>query len=97
MTSASVTDGTFNLLPRFARESKKMIRYTIFIAIVIGSAATAIANVNPVTRTIPASEMGASIVYKTSAAPAAPIVLAMADHHLKLQKCALEDCSDTPQ
>ena len=71
-----------------------MIRYTIFMAIVIGTAATAIANVNPATRAIPASEMGASIVYKTSAAP---IVLAIADHHLKLQKCALEDCSDTPQ
>ncbi len=71
-----------------------MIRYTIFMAIVIGSAATAIANVNPGTRAIPMSETGTSIAYKTSQ-PA--LVTALNDYHVKLQKCALEDCSDTPQ
>lgn len=71
-----------------------MIRYTVFLAIVIGTAATAIANVNPVSRAIPMNETGTSIAYKTTAAP---LVLASADHHVKLQQCALEDCSDTPQ
>ena len=72
-----------------------MIRYSLFLAIVAGTAATAIASVNPHTAQVAGIQYsGASTIYKTSSAPVAMNILA---HHVVLQKCAVEDCSDTPQ
>lgn len=64
-----------------------MIRYSIFLFSVIGMAATAIAHVTPAPATL--ASHGTSIAYRTLAAAPA--------HGLVLEKCALEDCSDTPQ
>jgi hypothetical protein len=74
-------------LPSSKRETKKMIRYSIFLFSVLGMAATAIAHVTPAPAT--PSSHGTSIAYRTVAAAPA--------HNLILEKCAVEDCSDTPQ
>jgi predicted restriction endonuclease len=67
-----------------------MIRYSIFTFSVLGMAATAIAHVIPLTSQNPGTTShGTSIVYQTA--------MATTVHPLILQKCALEDCSDTPQ
>jgi len=72
-----------------------MIRYSLFLAIIAGTAATAIASVNPDNTQMAAIQSsGSSTVYQTSYGP---IALNIPAHHLVLQKCALEDCSDTPQ
>lgn len=72
-----------------------MIRYSLFLAIIAGTAATAIASVNPVANHMASVQSsGSSIVYKTSADT---IALNLPRHHLVLEQCAVEDCSDTPQ
>lgn len=65
-----------------------MTRYTIYIATILATAATAIASVNPATH-MKSKPQAITISYK--AAEMAP------KHKLVLTKCALEDCSDTPQ
>ncbi|MBG1231047.1 hypothetical protein [Aestuariivirga litoralis] len=70
-----------------------MIRYTLFLAIVAGTAATAIANVNPA-KPVDVQASGSSLVYKTSLSQ---VAMADSDYHVVLEKCAVEDCSDTPQ
>jgi hypothetical protein len=66
-----------------------MIRYTLFLAAVLGTAATAIASVKPADRFALTDPTAISIFYKTDATPAL--------QHVVLAKCAIEDCSDTPQ
>jgi hypothetical protein len=66
-----------------------MIRYSIFTFSVLGMAATAIAHVIPLNAQTGAISHGTSIAYQTAMATNA--------HPLILHKCALEDCSDTPQ
>ncbi len=66
-----------------------MTRYTIYIATILATAATAIASVNPATHIAFKQPQAITIAYK--AADMAP------KHKLVLAKCALEDCSDTPQ
>ena len=66
-----------------------MIRYSIFMFSVLGMAATAIAHVIPLTAQTGTISHGTSIVYQTA--------MATNGHPLVLHKCALEDCSDTPQ
>ena len=66
-----------------------MIRYSIFMFSILGMAATAIAHVVPLTAQTGTVSHGTSIVYQTAMATTA--------HPLVLHKCALEDCSDTPQ
>ncbi len=72
-----------------------MIRYSLFIAIVACTAATAIASVNPHTAEMAGLQSsGSSIVYKTSLPK---LAMNIPSHHVTLEKCAVEDCSDTPQ
>jgi hypothetical protein len=66
-----------------------MIRYTLFVLTVLGTAATAIASVSPANSLVMSNPKNMSVFYKTDASPlAAPIIL---------EQCAKEDCSDTPQ
>ncbi|MBI2718926.1 MAG: hypothetical protein HY245_04715 [Rhizobiales bacterium] len=63
-----------------------MIRYTFFIAIVVGSAATAIAAVGPGSRAVTTPSHNLTIIAKNQAFPIlGPIVV---------EPCATEDCSD---
>ena len=63
-----------------------MIRYALFIVIVIGSAATAIAAVEPAGRTVTTPSHNLTIIAKNQAFPIlGPIVV---------EPCATEDCSD---
>ena len=66
-----------------------MIRTTLLIAAILGTAATALASVKPTVPTDNAASTATSIFYKVDAAPK--------PQHIALAKCALEDCSDTPQ
>jgi len=64
-----------------------MIRYTLFILAVAGTAATAIASVKTHDQFAITDPTAVTVVYKTSnAAPTNKIIL---------EKCAAEDCSDT--
>lgn len=63
-----------------------MVRYTLFVLTVLGSAATALASINPVA-TVNTANM--SVVEKTVFWPITD--------ELVIEQCAVEDCSDTPQ
>ena len=67
-----------------------MIRYALFLGLIIGTTATALAHVQPDT----APAHFDQVVYFDEDAKMA---LAEPTQPLILQKCALEDCSDTPQ
>ncbi len=62
-----------------------MIRYTLFVLATIGTAATAIANIAPVDHSNPNN---VTVVYKNDVYPMASALI--------VEKCAVEDCSDTP-
>ena len=65
-----------------------MIRYTLFILTVLGSAATAIAAIAPDDQMV-SNPRNITIIEKNQAWPiVGPLVVA---------QCAVEDCSDTPQ
>ena len=64
-----------------------MIRYTLFVLAVAGSAATAWATIVPVAA-IPAKH-NVTVVEKNQFWPV--------EGTLKVEKCDVEDCSDTPQ
>lgn len=65
-----------------------MIRYTLFIAAVLGSAATAIAAIAPGEAVSLNSAAHTTVITKNQAWPVVgPLVL---------EQCAVEDCSDTP-
>jgi hypothetical protein len=66
-----------------------MIRYSMFLFGVIGMGATAIASVAPLHGPARDASFGSVTVFQTT--------MADTSHKLVLQKCALEDCSDTPQ
>ena len=70
-----------------------MIRYTLFLALVIGGAATALAHVQP-SASNSVQLRADSVAYRTNDSQ---IALNVPTKHLVLQKCVLEDCSDTPQ
>lgn len=65
-----------------------MIRYTLFVLTVLGSAATAIANVAPANSYVASNPKNVSVFYKTDATPFVGALV--------LEQCAKEDCSDTP-
>jgi hypothetical protein len=65
-----------------------MVRYTLFVLTVLGSAATALASVNPAT---PITVSGKNVTVIEMNQLWAP------EGKLVVEKCALEDCSDTPQ
>lgn len=63
-----------------------MVRYTFFILAVIGTAATAIAAVQPATKSDASRSANVTIVNKNGAFPVlGPIIV---------EQCAKEDCSD---
>lgn len=64
-----------------------MVRYTLFVIAVIGSAATAVASINPAA-TITNSK-NVTVIEKNQFWPL--------EGELVVEKCAVEDCSDTPQ
>jgi hypothetical protein len=64
-----------------------MIRYTLFILAIAGTAATAIASVKQNDQFAITDPTAVTVVYKTSNE--------FAPHKIILEKCAVEDCSDT--
>ena len=70
------------------RETNKMIRYTLFVLTILGSAATAIASIAPADQYAITNPKAVSIVYMDSTTPMIDGVI--------VEKCAVEDCSDTP-
>jgi hypothetical protein len=65
-----------------------MIRYSLFILAVAGSAATAWASITPAT-TIDTSARNVTVIEKNQFWPV--------EGKLIVEKCEVEDCSDTPQ
>ncbi len=61
-----------------------MIRYTLFVLAVIGSAATAVASIAPAERT--GNPANVTIIAKNQAFPIYGA--------LEIEECAVEDCSD---
>ncbi len=64
-----------------------MIRYTLFVLAIAGTAATAIASVKQHDQFAITDPTATTVIYKTSTA--------VQTHKVILQKCAVEDCSDT--
>ena len=62
-----------------------MIRYTLFILAIVGTAATAIANVN---HGVPSNPKNVTVIMKNDVYPMIGAIT--------VEKCALENCSDTP-
>jgi hypothetical protein len=66
-----------------------MIRYTLFVLTIIGSAATAIAAIAPSHDMLPANARNVTVIDKNQEFPVyGPIVV---------EQCAVEDCSDVEQ
>jgi cation diffusion facilitator CzcD-associated flavoprotein CzcO len=63
-----------------------MVRYTLFVLAVIGSAATAVASINPAATV---ETRNVTVIEKNQFWPV--------PGELVLEQCAVEDCSDTPQ
>lgn len=63
-----------------------MVRYTLFVIAVIGSAATAVASINP-----------AASIHSTNVTVIEKNQFWPLEGELKVEECAVEDCSDTPQ
>ena len=65
-----------------------MLRYSLFLATVCGTVATAIAAVGPATQDVAATEVNVTVIEKNQAFPSqGPLIV---------EPCANEDCSDTP-
>jgi hypothetical protein len=65
-----------------------MIRYSLFVLAVAGSAATALASISPPI-TVASSARNVTVIEKNQ--------FWSVESKLILQKCEVEDCSDTPQ
>lgn len=65
-----------------------MVRYSLFILAVLGSAATAIAAINPHT-TVEVNTHNVTVIAKNQLWPL--------EGKLEVEQCAVADCSDTPQ
>lgn len=63
-----------------------MVRYTLFVLAVIGSAATALAAIAP---SAPINTANVTVIEKNQFWPISG--------ELVIEQCAVEDCSDTPQ
>jgi hypothetical protein len=83
--SASPTYGHLNI----KWETKNMIRYTLFVLTILGSAATAIASIAPVDHSNPNN---VTVVSKNDIYPQINGVI----DGVIVEKCAVENCSDTP-
>ena len=67
-----------------------MIRYTLFLGLIIGSSVAALAHAQP---DIALAHFDQAVYFVDDA----KVALAETSLPLILQKCAVEDCSDTPQ
>jgi hypothetical protein len=65
-----------------------MIRYTLFVLAIVGSAATAVASINPKADVV-VSNHNVTVIEKNEFWPM--------EGKLVVEQCAVEDCSDTPQ
>jgi hypothetical protein len=65
-----------------------MIRYTLFVLAIVGSAATAVASINPKADVV-VSNRNVTVIEKNEFWPM--------EGKLVVEHCAVEDCSDTPQ
>jgi hypothetical protein len=66
----------------------KMIRYTVLVFTILGTAATAFATISPAPASQGLVHKNVSVFYRNNVeAKALPLVL---------EQCAKEDCSDTP-
>jgi hypothetical protein len=65
-----------------------MIRYTLFVLAIVGSAATAVASINPKADVMVANH-NVTVIEKNQFWPM--------EGNLVVEQCAVEDCSDTPQ
>jgi hypothetical protein len=72
----------------FKEGNKQMIRYTLFVLAVVGSAATAWASITPAT-TVNTTPHNVTVIAKNQFWPM--------EGKLVVEQCAVEDCSDTPQ
>ena len=64
-----------------------MVRYTLFVLAVIGSAATAVASINQAA--VVSAGKNVTVIEKNQFWPL--------EGELVVEQCAKEDCSDTPQ
>lgn len=77
-----------NFIPNFTREHTAMIRNALISFLLVAIATAAI--VTLASSSVFSAQNGVNTTFQTADRDAAP-------HHLVLQKCAVEDCSDTPQ
>ena len=67
-----------------------MISFTLFLGLIVGSTPTALAHTQP---DIVSAQFNQTVYFDDDA----KLALAEPTHPLILPKCAVEDCSDTPQ
>ena len=79
-----------SVLPASNRDNNKLIRWTVYFCLVFGGTVAALADVQPDNLPIHIDQ----VVYFGEDSK---LALAEAPQPLFLQKCAVEDCSDTPQ
>ena len=79
-----------NVLPASNRDRNKMIRWTVFFGLVFGGTVAALADVQP-------DNVPTHVDQVVYFGEDAKLALAEPPQPLFLQKCAVEDCSDTPQ
>lgn len=65
-----------------------MVRYTLFVLAIVGSAATALASISTAPE-LNANPHNVTVIEKNQFWPM--------EGSLVVEKCAVEDCSDTPQ
>ena len=65
-----------------------MLRYSLFLATICGTVATAIAAVGPAMEDVATNEVNVTVIEKNQAFPSlGPLII---------EPCATEDCSDVP-
>jgi hypothetical protein len=86
-----VLTSSANFIPSFTREHMAMIRNALFSFLLVAIAATAVITLAPNSVFSAQNSFSAQkTALQTADADVTP-------HHLVFTKCAVEDCSDTPQ
>ena len=83
-----VLTSSANFIPNFTREHIAMIRNALLSFLLVAIATAAIVILAP--NSVFSAQNGVNTTFQTADRDANP-------HHLTFQKCAVEDCSDTPQ
>ena len=83
-----VLTSSANFIPNFTREHTAMIRNALFSFLLVAIAATAV--VTLASNSVFSAPNGVNTTFQTADRDVAP-------HQLVFHKCAVEDCSDTPQ